>query len=319
MSSFDFPPVERVTVTPQYRVVERFLTTEFWRPEQDDLFAPDIEVELPHAPFGMLQHMIPFEFQALRFWLRETVRSHRLTKAPVIIPTTDPDVFWTIRNVEGDVFWAKREGRFVCEFAARIIVKDGRIQSLRDYGNPISFYDAVGIILPNFNYLMDLNSDVPCVRMGADQVSHFTPEENAKRAIANFADPINGHDDDPEPIYAHNVVMVTPFAPRDMLVDWPPETFDAQTDWMFRSVPEWNVMDPAPFYQSVDPNVIVVESYGYGKTTWSNREGHYIQRELQIVHLDRQGKIDHFRVYFNSLNKFSSMNQHIPSFPYFNF
>ena len=31
------------------------------------------------------------------------------------------------------------------------------------------------------------------------------------------------------------------------------------------------------------------------------------------------GKISHFRVYFNSLNKFSSMNQSVPSFPYFNF
>ena len=60
-------------------------------------------------------------------------------------------------------------------------------------------------------------------------------------------------------------------------------------------------------------------SYGYGRVAWSNKEGHYTQRELQIVHLDQQGKIDHFRVYFNPVCKFHSMNQSIPSFPYFNY
>ncbi len=65
--------------------------------------------------------------------------------------------------------------------------------------------------------------------------------------------------------------------------------------------------------------VIIVESYGYGRTTWSNCDGHYFQRELQLVHLDTEGKVDHFRVYFNCLNKFNSMNQSVPSFPYFNF
>lgn len=63
----------------------------------------------------------------------------------------------------------------------------------------------------------------------------------------------------------------------------------------------------------------MVESYGYGHTTLSNKDGHYTQRKLQIVHLDDQGKVDHFRVYFSPLCKFNSMKQSIPSFPYFNY
>ena len=61
-----------------------------------------------------------------------------------------------------------------------------------------------------------------------------------------------------------------------------------------------------------------MEANCYLRTLWSGHEGHYTQRELYMAYLV-DGKISHFRVYFNSLNKFSSMNQSVPSFPYFNF
>lgn len=314
-----FPTLKAPELTPQLRLVREFLTVPYWDTQYDGLFAPDITVDFPYAPPGMLQHMIPFEFAAYRFWLRQTVRTWQEDAPPAILPTTDPDLFWAIRWGSGRVYWAQRECGYKNEFVYRIQVKNGKIQTLREYANPIAYYDALGIVLPNFNYLLDTVPEAPLCRMEQGAPSHFTPAENLRRAVANFADPINGHDGDPEPIYAHDMVEVTPYAPMDMLERWAGKDFDIQTEWMFRNVPEWNVMDPAPFYQGADPNVIVVESYGYGRVSWSNREGHYTQRELQIVHLDEKGKIDHFRVYFNPIQKFSSMNQSVPSFPYFNY
>lgn len=314
-----FPTVRNLPDSPQYHLVKRFLTVPYWQPEHADLFAENIVVDLPYAPPGMPQHLIPFEFKIYCHWLRETLRDWENTAEPAIIPTTDPELFWAIRWGTGKSHWAKRDGTYTAELVYRIELRDGKIQSFREYANPIAFYEAIDVVLPNFNYLLDCAAEAECVRMGPGQASHFTPGENLKRAVANFADPINGHDEDPEPIYADDLVEVTPFAPKDMLEAWEGKAFDIQTEWMFRTVPEWNVIDQAPFYQSTDPNVIVVESYGYGRIAWSNKEGHYTQRELQIVHLDQQGKIDHFRVYFNPVCKFHSMNQSIPSFPYFNY
>lgn len=314
-----FPQVKNIVRSPQYAIVHKFVTVPYWETQYDNLFADDICVDFPYAPPGMFQHMIPFEFGAYRYWLRQTVRSWQEDAAPSIIPTTDPDLFWAIRWSSGKVYWAMRECDYKNEFVYRIRVKDGVIQELREYANPIAFYDAIGIVMPNFNYLLDTVKEAPLTRMPQGASSHFTPAENLKRAVANFADPINGHDEDPESIYAHDMVEVTPYVPMDMLERWEGTDFDIQSEWMFRTVPEWNVTDQIPFYQSVDPSIIIVESYGYGRTTWSNKCGHYTQRELQIVHLDDAGKIDHFRVYFNPLNKFNSMNQSVPTFPYFNF
>jgi ketosteroid isomerase-like protein len=314
-----FPKVSIAAKTPQYELVDTFLRSEFWKPENAVLFADDIEADLPYAPPGMLQHFIPFEFEAYLFWLHQTVKSWKQDVEPVIIPTTDPDLFWAIRWGSGQVRWAKRDCSYANEFVSRIVVKDGKIQRLADYANPIAFYDALGIVMPAFNYMFDTVEKHPSARMDKDQASKFTTAQNMKRAVANFSNPITGNDGDPESVYAYDMVEVTPYAPLDMKVAWRGEDFDIQNEWMFRTVPEWNTIERAPFYQSTDPRIIVVESYGYGRTSWSKIDGHYTQRELQIVHLDDSGKVDHFRVYFNPINKFSSMNQSVPSFPYFNY
>lgn len=315
-----FVKVQNVEKTAQNEVVRRFANAEFWKPEFDDLFASDVKIEFPHAVPGMPMYMIPYEFRVVfRFWLCKTVRSRKQVHEPCIIPTTDPDLFWVIRQEEAEVYWAKKNGIFRCEFVDRIIIKNGQISELREYANPVAFYNAIDIVLPNFNFLDDIVKSAPCTRMEEGQISHFTREENVARAIANFANPINGHDNDPEPIYAHDLIEVCPFVPRDMPETYVNEQFDIQSEWMFRCCVEWETIDEVPFYQSVDPNIIIVESYGHGRMLWSNHEGHYTQRELQIVHLDDAGKIDHFRVYFNSINKFFSMNQIIPSFPYYNY
>ncbi len=57
-----FPEVKITEKTKQYHIMERFLTTPYWDTENRDLFAPDVEVEFPFAPPGMIQQMRPFEF-----------------------------------------------------------------------------------------------------------------------------------------------------------------------------------------------------------------------------------------------------------------
>ena len=80
-----FVAVNNITKTPQYAVVERFVNAEFWKPEFDDLFAPDIRVEFPHAVPGMPMYMIPYEFnEVFRFWLCKTVKSIRQSMLPAL-------------------------------------------------------------------------------------------------------------------------------------------------------------------------------------------------------------------------------------------
>ncbi len=83
-------------ISPQFTLLYTFifllLNSEFWQEAYNDLFADDILVEFPYAPPGMLQHMIPFEFAAYRYWLRQTVKTHKLTCPATVIPTTDPNL-----------------------------------------------------------------------------------------------------------------------------------------------------------------------------------------------------------------------------------
>lgn len=300
-------------------VVERFCSSPFWQEEYDDLFAPDLTVDFPHAPPGMLQHLTAFEFAAFRYWLRNTVRSMDTVGEITVIPTTQPGVFWAVRMCAGEVFWAKREGHYENEHAILIHVREGKLTYIKDYFNPIRFYDALGVILPG--YIFDPEDEPRAInRMAEGARSRFTVEENIRRAIMNFANPIE-FDDMGESIYANDVTMVCPQAPFSMPEAYSGKDFDTQTDWMFVACPEWNtVPESATLYLTPNPNVIIVESVGYGRTTWSRTDGHYTQRELQICLLEEgTGKVKHFRVYFNPINKFFSMNQMIPAFPYFNF
>lgn len=311
------PKLRPFEKTEGYLLVERFCTSPFWEEEYDDLFAPNLVVDFPHAPPGMLQHLTAFEFSAFRYWLRNTVRKMETVGGITIIPTTDPDIFWAIRMCAGEVYWAKKECKYENEHAILLHVRDGKLTYIKDYFNPIKFYDAMGIILPA--YIFDPEDEPKAInRMPEGAVSRFSEEENVRRAVMNFANPIE-FDDQGESIYATDVELVCPQVPYSMPELFVGKEFDTQTDWMFVACPEWNTTpESATLYLTPDPNIIIVESIGYGRTTWSKTDGHYTQRELQICFLEN-GKVKHFRVYFNPMNKFSSMNQSIPSFPYFNF
>lgn len=311
-----FPEVSISKKTQNYRIVEKFLTIPYW--ENKILFSKDIEVEYPFAPPGMIQKMIPFEFFAHCMWMQKVISNWKATEV-TIIPTTDENLFWAIREEQADMILGMRSGKYINECVFRIVLEDGKIKQFREYGNPHAYYDVMNIILPAFRYQCDTKQNVPCMRMKKGEKSKFSPEKNLKRAIANYANPITGNDGDPEPIYADNVVEVTPYSAYDHTLYCSGKEFDIHMEWMFRNVLEWNTQENAPFYQSTDPKVIIVESYGYGKTSWGGRIGHYMQRELQIAHMNEEGKVDHFRVYYNPLYEYTSMNQNIPTIPYFNY
>ena len=309
------PEVEVTRKTPQYELVKQFCSLPFWEEQYDALFAPDLVVDFPHAPPGMLQHLDRFEFDAFRFWLRNTVRELELVTAPTIIPTTDPDLFWTVRFTRGKVYWAKKDCDYSNEHAMMVRVRDGRIVYAKDYFNPLSFYRALDISLPAFIY--DPDPAAENTRMPAGAESKLTEAQNRQRVMDNFLNPIN-FDADLEPIYTNDIVMVCPNVPYSMPERYEGADFDIENKWMFENCLDLVGPEHTPSYQSADGNWLMVEANCYLRTLWSHHEGHYTQRELYMVYLER-GKIKHFRVYFNPLNKFSSMNQSVPSFPYFNF
>lgn len=301
--------------TEQYQVVYSFCTDHFWEERFDAIYASDLVVDFPHAPPGMLQHLDRFEFDAFRFWLRNTVRTLELVKEPTIIPTTDPDLFWAVRFTRGQVYWGKKECVYENEHAMMMRVKGGKIVYIKDYFNPLAFYRALDIVLPAFVY--DPDPDAPLSRMPEGVESALSEEGNRKRVMANFLNPIE-FDGAGESIYASDVLMVCPNVPFSMPEAYSGRAFDIENKWMFDNCLDMVSPASTPYYLSEDGKWLIIEENCYLRTLWSHHEGHYTQRELYMIYLEK-GKVRHFRVYFNPLNKFSSMNQSVPSFPYFNF
>ncbi len=316
-----FPKINLKEKTEQYYIVERFLTKPYWEDEQKDLFAENVVVDYPYAPPGMHQHMSPYEFSLHCIWLKNIISDWKVVGEPVIIPTTDPNLFWAIRSESSNMYLALKNGEYYNECVYRIVLKDNLIQEFREYANPTEYYNVMGYVLPMWYYESDTVEvgTAPLCRMPKDAISEFTTEQNRNRALQTFANPITFDDGSDESVYANDVYEATPYSPYDQKTNWSGEKFDVHVEWMIRRTLEWNTPDSFPFYLSTDPNVIIVESYGYGHMGWGGQEGHYTQRELQIAHLDENGKIDHFRVYFNPMYKFFSINQSLPTIPYFNY
>ena len=315
-----FPEVVIQEKTAEYKLVETFLTTPYFDEANEDLIADDIDAEFPYAPPGMYQKMIPKEFEGHRFWLRHVLKNWEAdTDNLVIIPTVDRNVFWAIREERADSYIGKRYGRFINEAFFRITVNNGKIAAFREYDDPHAFYNAMGIILPAFHYAGDLPANPECARFGKNEISKHDFEYNRKMAIKNFMDPIAFYSECDEIIYADNVTQVIPFAAYDHATFCTGTDFDRMIDWVMRTTQEWNAVTPSPFYESPDPKCMIVEGYGYGSVSWSFIKGRYTQREVQFAHLDDAGKLDHFRVYFNPLYEYASMNQSIPTIPYMNF
>lgn len=308
-------PKAEFTPTPQAEPVVRFCSALFWEESYDDLFSDRLTVDFPHAPPGMLQHLDRFEFDAFRFWLRNTVREMEVVDRPTIIPTADPELFWAVRFTRGRVYWALRECDYANEHAMMIRVQEGKIVYLKDYFNPLAFYRALNIELPAFRYDPDPNAE-NC-RMPEGEPSRLTEAANRQRVYDNFVNPIN-FDSSLESIYASDIVMVCPNVPYSMPEAYSGVDFDIENKWMFEVCLDMVGPETTPAYQSPDGKWLMVEANCYLRTLWSGHQGHYTQRELYMVYLV-DGKISHFRVYFNPINKFSSMNQSVPSFPYFNF
>jgi ketosteroid isomerase-like protein len=297
-----------------YRIVERFINSNFWLTEYENIYSDDFVADMPFAPPGMYQHFENrFEYFTFNLWLSRSLKSWELTAQPRIFPTTDPNQFWAIRNGSGDVFWAGRKGRFNNEYLSFIVVKGGKIAYLKDYCDPLDFYKAIDIPIPIFDY--DPPETAPCARMPHHGKSLYDAETNRRRAITQFSNPIEPLEGS-EPVYAYDVVETCPYAPLTMPGDFSGEAFDIQTAWMLRDVVEWNANPRPKVFVTPDPDIFIVETYGYGLTNWSKTTGRYTNREVMLIELEA-GKVKRFRVYFNPVNKFSSLNVSLPSFPYF--
>jgi ketosteroid isomerase-like protein len=297
-----------------YNIVERFINSNFWLSGYEDYYSDDFIADMPFAPPGMYQHFENrFEYFTFNLWLRRSLKSWKLDGQPRIFQTTDPNQFWTIRSWSGEVFWAGRDGWFSNEFISFIVVKAGKIAYLKDYCDPLGFYKAMSVQIPMFDY--DPPQSARCARMPLNVKSQFDEETNYGRALAQFSNPMEVLDGD-ESVYAYDVVETCPYAPLTMPKVYTGEAFDTQTAWMLRDVVEWTVNPRPKVFLTPNPDIFIVETCGYGSTRWSKTPGHYTNREIMLIELEA-GKVKRFRVYFNPIHKFSSLNISLPSFPYF--
>jgi len=297
-----------------YGIVERFISSNFWLPEYENFYSNDFAADMPFAPPGMYQHFENrFEYFTFNQWLRRSLKSWKLNAPPIIFPTQNLDQFWTIRSGSGEVFWAGRSGEFSGEFLSFIVFKEEKISYFKDYCDPLSFLKAIDISIPIFDY--DPPDTAPCARMPLNGRSQYDRETNYKRALAQFSNPIESQEGN-EPVYAYDVVETCPYAPLTMPKEFTGEAFDVQTAWMLRDVVEWNTNPLPKVFLTPDPDVFIVETCGYGSTNWSKTPGYYTNREIMLIELDA-GKVKRFRVYFNPIHKFSSLNVSLPFFPYF--
>ena len=292
-------------------VAEAFSTLEFWQPEYRSLFAPGCVLEFPVAPPGWLQKLRPGEDVTHFDWLCRTVKNWKW-KNVAVYATNFPDKFWIMRDGEGDVFWAGKEGRYDGRFVTRLTIESGKITYIKDYFDSIAAYKAAGIELPLFKYdapdpmSMPIRDLVPDVTGDPEALAAQTKATLSKFVSVDFWE---------GEINANDIVHELPFTPVNMPKRYNAREYDALNDWIGRNCLEWETYPGSILYETHVPGVYFIESGGVGYMSWTGVEGVYQQRELSFLRIEN-GYAKEFHEYFNPLNKFNSINTPIPTFPY---
>ncbi len=300
-------------------VAKKFKETVFWMPENADLFSSDFTLDLPYAPPGWLQHMNHSETITHFEWLAATVKNWKWTEG-TLYGTNYPDIFWILREGEGDLFWAKKEGHFSSRFLTRLTVKNGKVTHINDHFDNFLLYQALGIELPLFDYDGPPASDYP--EWGP--VPDLTKDQeklavHAKGVVDTFVDVefanVNFGDDDC-PIYAQNFVHELPFTPENMPRRYEGREYDALNAWLGEHTKTWIVHEGTVLYTTDVEGEYIIESGGHGHMTWSHSGGHtYENRHVSWLRMVDGYAVDYYE-YFNMVGKFNSIGVSIPTIPY---
>jgi ketosteroid isomerase-like protein len=312
------------------KIVESFLTCQYWLPEYADMFAEDFSIDFPNAPPGMPQHMDNYDARLFKEWLNRTVKTWKVNLEE-LYSTADPDLFWAVWVAGGDVFWGGKNGKFQSKMIARIQLENGKIKYMRELFDPLKFLEAIGAEVPIFH--MDLYDKRVDQLMG-EQAQGKPPDKKPEADIDMSPEAVNKRiqkglylfthvtSDNPaamEEYYAPGIQHRVWFLPPEMKGNYPDEIMPRVMAWINLSCPTVALDDKSTFYPTDDPCIYFAELRGSGATNWigNNCAGHYRNRYFFIFRFDAAGRIKGVEEFLNPINKFNSINTSLPSFPYF--
>ncbi len=295
-------------------LIKEFAKTTYWLPEHAHFFDEHFTLELPFAPPGWFQDLNEYETRTHFAWLNRSVKNWGWANTE-IYATNYPDVFWIIRDGEGDVCWNARKGRFHSRFLTRITVSYGKIGQIRDHFDNNEVYRAAGIPLPLFHYDAPPAETMP-ERAHAPVLTEKEAEENALAAIASMVLVDFWEDDGTRTTLADDFVHRLPFTPEEMPKEYTLREYDALNVWLQKNTRTWDVYPGTILYETDHPGEFIIESGGSGIETWSGcPDGFYQNRHVSFLRI-RNGYAVEFDEYFDPTKKFNSINISIPSFPY---
>lgn len=292
---------------------EKFLSTEFWKPEHADLFSPKLTMEFPFAPPGWLQKLAVSEVKTHMEWLCATVKTWAWSNE-TLYSTNYPNIFIIKRDGAGDVHWAGMDGRFESRFITMLTIEEGKIVHIKDHFNTLNMMKAIGITYPTMEYeplpIENFPQRPPVPYVGDD------PEKLAQRTYATMKKFVAVDFWDVEDqINHHDIVHELPFAPPDMLPRYDSRQYDQLNEWICNHAFDWITYPGSVLYETDEPGVYFIESGGVGEADWLGKRGTYQQRELSFLRLEG-GYAKEFHEYFNPLSKFNSGGVSVLTFPY---
>jgi ketosteroid isomerase-like protein len=315
----------KTTKKQNYDLVKRMITSQYWLPENRDMFSGNFTLELPNAPPGMPQYFNPLDFMLYMDWLSRTVKTWKVNPGYEIYGTKNENLFWVVRECSGDVHWAGVDGRFESRMVSRITTEKGKIKQMKELSNPLSFLKAIGAEVPIFHVEMDYEEIKKIKDEAAKNEKPAVPMDNSPEAVAkrlsNNLAIYKGSDYSAETdmqTLAENCEWRVWFLPPEMKAAYYGDEKIGIDIWTTRSVISYKYMPDAVIYETDDPSIYFIECGGFGIAEWqgNNVRGLYRNRYVMFVQFENGALIKHHE-YLNPINKFNSINKSIPSFPYY--
>ena len=295
-------------------IAKKFADITYWSDTAKELLAEDVILELPFAPPGWLQVMSEYETKAHFTWFHRTVTNWEWSNVNVYA-TNYPDKFWIKRDGKGNVFWGGKSGIFESHFLTLIQIKNGKIIYIKDHFDNQMVYRAYNKELPEFYYdapdVSTLPDNEPVVDVSKD------PELLKKKtlmAVKSFVN-VDFWEEGSDSVYADNFVHGLPFTPDKMPRWYNRKEYDALNLWLQMHTHDWYVHPGTILYETDHEGEYIIESAGSGHMTWSGGNGTYQNRHVSYLKIVN-GYAVKFDEYFNTINKFNSINISVPSLPY---
>ena len=310
-------------------LLEKWCTEQFWTKDNRSVFFnEEATLDFPSAPPGMPQTMDCFDTMLYFDWLERTTKSYSST-SDGIYGTTDPDVFWVIRDVNADVFWGQEPGTFTSRIFSRIEFSNGKINYIKSCWNSLKFLEAAGLHIPLFK--MDLNDGriMGYLAYEADGEPYEQPQLSADpekvadrilKGLELFTKPDYFTATADFSGYAKDCESVVWFLPPEMRETYTPTEMPYVEAWTLASCHSLNFSPNGRWWKTDEPGLYFAEYMCEGLVDWigNNTSGaHYRNRYFYLIRFNQYGQIIRTEEVLNPINKFNSIGVSLPTFPYY--